>query len=89
MVKIIYLEGEQLQSKYADAIFKTILDLSLKKGDEFEIFPFNYFRDERTDYKEEVLSYHTTLKLKNFKYTMIESWNSSIKSKIEIYLVRA
>ncbi len=86
MKNIVYYKGEKMNDKISSAIISSILNLSLKKGDSFEFFPFNYFDDEKTDYKENVQPYHTNLIIINIKYTMISTWNNSIKNKIELYL---
>lgn len=86
METIVYYKSEKMDDKYSSAIIRSILNLSLKKGDSFEFFPFNYFDDEKTIYKENIQPYHTNLIIINIKYTMISTWNHSIKNKIEIFL---
>lgn len=86
MEKILYYNGQEIDSKYKNNIIDNILKLSLKKGDSFELFPFNYFNDENTDYKEEKMEFHTVLKIADIKFTMVKSWNATIKNKVEVFL---
>jgi hypothetical protein len=86
MEKILYYNGQIIDTKYKNSIVDNILKLSLKKGDSFELLPFNYFDDEKTDYKEEMMEFHTNLKIVDIKFTMIQSWNSTIKNKVEVFL---
>ena len=86
MEKILYYNGKIIDTKYNNSIIDNILKLSLKKGDSFMFLQFNYFEDEKTDYKEKNKEYHTNLKILDIKITMIESWNSTIKNKIEVFL---
>lgn len=86
MEKILYHNGQVIDNKYKNNIVDNILKLSLKKGDSFELFPFNHFDDEKTDYKEEKKELHTNLKIVDIKITMVESWNSTIKNKVEVFL---
>lgn len=86
MEKILYYNGQIIDTKYKNSIVDNILKLSLKKGDSFELLPFNHFDDEKTDYKEEMMEFHTNLKIVDIKFTMIQSWNSTIKNKVEVFL---
>ena len=86
MEKILYYNGQIIDTKYKNSIVDNILKLSLKKGDSFELLPFNHFDDEKTDYKEEMMEFNTNLKIVDIKFTMIQSWNSTIKNKVEVFL---
>jgi hypothetical protein len=86
MEKILYYNGQIIDTKYKNSIVDNILKLSLKKGDSFELLPFNRFDDEKTDYKEEMMEFHTNRKIVDIKFTMIQSWNSTIKNKVEVFL---
>jgi hypothetical protein len=86
MEKILYYNGQIIDTKYKNSIVDNILKLSLKKGDSFELLPFNHFDDEKTDYKEEMMEFHTNLKIVDIKFTMIQSWNNTIKNKVEVFL---
>jgi hypothetical protein len=86
MEKTLYYNGQVIDNKYKNNIVDNILKLSLKKGDSFELFPFNHFDDEKTDYKEEKMEFHTNLKIVDIKFTMVQSWNSTIKNKVEVFL---
>jgi len=81
---IVYFNGEVIDTKYSIAY--TILKLELKKGDTFDYFPFNNFDDEDSPYREEIKDFHTKLIIKDIKYSFVDTWNSSIKTKIEIFL---
>lgn len=82
----IYYKGNKLDYECCNAIADSIIGLSLRKGDSFELLPFNHFKDEKTDFVGKVMGFHTNLKILDIKYSMIHSWNSSIKNKIEIFL---
>lgn len=86
MEKILYYNGQIIETKYKNSIIDSILKHPLKKGDSFELRPFNYFGDENTEYKEKVEEYHTNLKIVDIKITMIQSWNGLIKKKVEVFL---
>lgn len=84
--RILYYNGKILYSNYTNSIIENIIKLSLKKGDVFELFPFNFFDNEHTDYKEKSKEYHCHLIIADIKITMVESWNGTIKTKIEVFL---
>lgn len=83
---IIYYKDQIINSKYVPAIGKSIMNLGLRIGDDFELFPFNHFDDENHDYKEIKLEHHTHLVVKDIKRSMIQTWNGSIKTKVEYFL---
>jgi hypothetical protein len=87
MEKILHYNGQVIEDEFKNNIVNNILKLSLKKGDSFELLPFNFFNDEKTDYKGDRMDYHTELKIADIKFTMIQTWNSNIKNKVEVFLV--
>lgn len=86
MQYIVYLNGTAIDDRYSDGVAKIICKLNLKKGDIFEWFPFNYFDDEKTDHKGERKCHHSLLMIAEMIYTMVDSWNYSIETKVEIFL---
>jgi hypothetical protein len=85
--KIVYYQGEEIDHPFIGSLYNAIQKLSLKKGDCFEYFPFNYFDNENTNFKGEKFEFHTKLKIEDIKYTLMETWNEQVKSKVEIFLV--
>lgn len=83
---ILYYNGDEIETDYSSGIIDNILKLHLKIGDSIELFPFNYFDDGNTSHKGKKQIFHTKLKIKDVKISMIETWNRRIKNKIEIYL---
>lgn len=85
---LIYYNNHNLVNKYAENLAKTIFELGLKKGDNVTCYPFNFFKEEKTDYKEESKNYHEELlKVKSIDITLTETWNSCINATIEIFLI--
>lgn len=88
MKNFLYYNGQLIieEDDIVNNIVNNILKLSLKKGDTFELLPFNYNDDEISTYKGKKLDYHTQVKIVDIKIALIQSWNSTIKNKIEIFL---
>lgn len=86
IIKVFY-NNEPLLSKYEQSIGNNILKQSLRKNDVIEIFPFNFFDNLETTTKSPKENYHTVLKIDDIKYTFLESWNSTIDTIVEIYLI--
>jgi hypothetical protein len=85
---LIYYNNKNLTNKYSENLAKTIFELGLKKGDNLKCFPFNFFKDEKTDYKEESKNYHEELlEVKLINTTLTETWNRCINATIEIFLI--
>ena len=85
---IIYYNNHIIVGKYAENLAKTIFELGLKKGDNVTCYPFNFFKDEKTDYKEESKDYHEELlTVKLINTTLTETWNGCINTTIEIFLI--
>lgn len=84
----IYLNGKllKLNEEAKQNLIENILNLNLKKGDSFKYLPFNYFKDENTSYKERKKKIHRNLYIEDIKYSIIDSWNRSVRVRIELYL---
>ena len=87
VIKVFY-KGLEIENRHSIKFGKAIADLGLKKGDEIESFPFNYFDNEGTETKRDVLDYQCKkLIIEKLEYKLIDSWNGLIETIINIFLV--
>lgn len=86
MEKILHYNSQVLDSEHANSIVDTIIKLCLKKGDTFNLYPFNYFEDEKTDYKDVRKEHLGYVVIEDISIIMIESWNGRIRTKINVFL---
>ena len=83
----IYYNNNKIENKYSNNLAKSIFELGLKQGDTITSYSFNYFKDEDTPYLAEKLEYQNTLlKIEKVEVVLIDTWNSGIKSIIEIFI---
>lgn len=86
---IVYFENEKLENNYSNNLAKSIFDLGLKKGDTITSYSFNHFDDENSPFKPEKLPYQDVLlEVENIQIKLIDTWNSNIKSVVEIFLCK-
>lgn len=83
----VFYNGTKIDSKYDNSLSKTILRLNLKKGDSFRYSPFNHDNTESSEYKGVFEAYHKELTIDKIEYEISDTWNGSVKSKIDIFLV--
>jgi hypothetical protein len=85
---ITYYNNQKLENKHSDNLARSIFELGLKKGDTITSYSFNHFDDEDSKFKPEKASYQDIeLKIEDIKIKLIDTWNSSIKSTVEIFLI--
>lgn len=85
---IIYFEGNELEEgRHTENIGSAIVSMGLKVGDKFNIYPFNYFNDEETNYKGETAEYHVIdVKIDSINNRIIQTWNGLIRAEVEIFI---
>ncbi len=87
MSKLIYFNDKLLNTDYADSLVDAITNLSMRKGDSFNWFPFNSFGEDKKDgHRGEQRNYHTAVRIVDIKVTMVDSWNGRIRPRIEVFL---
>lgn len=85
---VVYYKDTRLESKHIESIGKAIIDMDLRQGDKFNVLPFNFLKDEDTEYKGSIEDYHDKeLTIESIKYTLVESWNSTIRKNVLIFLI--
>ncbi len=85
----LYYEGRVIEHKYSNEIGDIIIHkFKLKKGSIFNLYPEDYSYFYKDYGQEKRLEYHTTLEIKDIRYSITEDSQYTM-SLIEIFLTEA
>ena len=84
----LFIKSELLDCSESQSLAKAIVSLGLKRKDIVRSIPFNHYGDEDTDYKPDPKSHQVRpLIITSIEYYIMDSWNGTVRSRIDIYLV--